>query len=438
MSIFDIFKPSPYIQEIKDEKIVRKKYRYWRIRIFYSMYLGYALFYLSRKSYNFAMPFIIHDLGFTKTQVGIVGSMLTMTYGFSKFITGIMSDKSNPRYFMAIGLIFTGVFNILFGFSSSLIFFIIFAGFNGWFQGFGWPPCAKLLTHWYSHSERGAWWSVWNTSHNVGGATIPVLTAFIATHFGWRYSMYLPGIICILGGIFLINRLRDTPRSLGLPSVEKYKKETLPSNKEKETLKLKDLLYNFVLNNKYIWFLAITSFFIYVIRTSINDWSMLFLIEQKGYSKLVASLGPCLFEVGGFLGSLTAGWSSDILTKGKRGPINFVFTLFLILTLLIFWQLPAIYVIIDYILLTLIGFFVFGPQMLMGIVAAESSHKKAAGTATGFIGVFGYVGATAAGGPLGKIIEKWGWGEGFFTVLVLSGIIALIFFIFLLPAKAKV
>ena len=133
MSIFDIFKPSPYIQEIKDEKIVRKKYRYWRIRIFYSMYLGYALFYLSRKSYNFAMPFIIHDLGFTKTQVGIVGSMLTMTYGFSKFITGIMSDKSNPRYFMAIGLIFTGVFNILFGFSSSLIFFIIFAGFNGWF-----------------------------------------------------------------------------------------------------------------------------------------------------------------------------------------------------------------------------------------------------------------------------------------------------------------
>lgn len=45
-----------------------------------------------------------------------------------------------------------------------------------------------------------------------------------------------------------------------------------------------------------------------------------------------------------------------------------------------------------------IGFFVFGPQMLIGMAAAECSHKEAAGAATGFVGLFAYLGASLAVG----------------------------------------
>ena len=233
MHVLDALRPEPAQKEIENTEEVKAKYKYWRIRIFYSMYIGYALFYFTRKSFTFAMPALITDLGFDKADVGFLGSLLSITYGVSKFLSGVISDKSNLRYFMGLGLILTGVFNIFFGLSSSIIFFAFFLGFNGLFQGWGSPPCAKLLTYWYSQTERGRWWGVWNTSHNIGGAIIPLLCAFAIQAFGWRYAMYLPGIMAIIAGIFLINRLRDSPRQVGLPAIEKFRND-YPDGKKKE------------------------------------------------------------------------------------------------------------------------------------------------------------------------------------------------------------
>jgi len=438
MSVLDIFKPPPHTKEIKDPQVVKKKYTYWRIRTFYSMYIGYAFFYFSRKSFTFAMPALIKELGFDKSQLGMLSSILALTYGASKFFSGIMSDRSNPRYFMAIGLILTGIFNLFFGFSSSLMLFAILWGLNGWFQGWGWPPCAKLLTHWYSQSERGTWWSIWNTSHNVGGAVIPIIAAYLAQTFGWRYAMFGPGIVCIFVGIFLINRLRDTPRTLGLPTIEKYKNDypSAKHDKPRYQLSTKEILFKYVLKNKFIWILTISYFFVYVIRQAVNDWTQLFLVESKGYSYLVA--GSCVFwfEIGGFFGSLVAGWGSDFLFKGRRGPINIIFTTAVLLVVYLMWKIPTNKIFIDSLFVFLIGFFIFGPQMLIGVAAAELSHKKAAGTATGFIGWFAYIGAAMTGGPMGAIIKKHGW-EGYFVILILSAIIALVGLLPLWKVKAN-
>ncbi len=184
MKLFDWFKPAPYKPEMTDAAQVKQRYKYWRLRVFVGMYVGYIFYYFTRKSFTFAMPALMLDLGFSKSDLGILGSILSITYGGSKFLSGILSDRANPRFFMGIGLMLTGVFNICFGLSSSLGFFALFWGVNGWFQGWGWPPCARLLTHWYSQKERGTWWGFWNTSHSVGGALIPLIAAFCAQILG--------------------------------------------------------------------------------------------------------------------------------------------------------------------------------------------------------------------------------------------------------------
>lgn len=427
MSVLDFLKPAPYAQEIQDEDLVKKNYRYWRFRTFYAMYIGYAFFYFTRKSFTFAIPAMQEHLGMDKFHLGLLGTILSITYGASKFLSGILGDKSNPRYFMSIGLILTGVFNLCFGASSLWISFAIFWGLNGWFQGWGWPGCAKLLTHWYSQSERGRWWSAWNTSHNLGGALIPILAAFCIESFGWRFAIYVPGFLCILIGLFLMNRLRDTPQSLGLPPVEKYKNDySMIKTKEKFDLSVKEILWSYVLKNRYIWVLATSYFFIYVVRTALNDWSMLYLKEARGYSTLIS--GSCLFwfEIGGFVGSLAAGWSSDILFKGKRMPVNILFTLGVLLSIFGFRSVTGYVPLVDSLYLFLFGFFIFGPQMLIGIACAELSHKKAAATATGFAGCFAYLGAAAAGGPLGAVMHTWGWDSFFAVMIVCSTIAALL------------
>lgn len=371
------------------------------------------------------MPALQMDLGLGKFELGLLGSILSLTYGASKFLSGILGDKSNPRYFMSIGLILTGLFNLLFGMSSVFWVFALFWGLNGWFQGWGWPGCAKLLTHWYSQSERGRWWSIWNTSHNLGGALIPLLVAACVETFGWRSAMYCPGVICIISGLFVMNRLRDTPQSLGLPPIEKYRddypNQVAKVQGEKE-LSIKEILFNYVLYNKFIWILAFAQFFIYVVRTAVNDWSMLYLIEVKNYSNLEAGVCVCCFEVGGFLGSLVAGWASDIVFNGKRNPINVLFNLGILLVIFFFKTIVFPWPILDGIFLFCFGFFIFGPQMLIGMAAAELSHKKAAATATGFAGCFAYIGAAVAGGPLGAIIKNSGW-DGYITTLIVCSIL---------------
>lgn len=411
MSIFSLFKHPPHKKLIEDPEEVKKQYKHWRIRIFYSMYIGYVFFYVTRKSFTFAMPLMMTELGLSKAELGMLGGLLYITYGISKFVSGVMSDRSNPRYFMGVGLILTGIFNVFFGFSSSMFFLAVFWGLNGWFQGWGWPPCARLLTHWYSQNERGSWWSIWSTSHSLGGAAIPMLIIGLAAlGFGWRAAMYFSGIVSIVMGFFLINRLRDTPQSLGLPCIEHYREESKDTTaKGLKELSSKEILFDHVLKNPAIWLLGFAYFFVYIIRIAVNDWGQLYLLEHKGLT--LAASGICIvsFEIGGFLGTLAAGWISDKVWNGRRGPVNLIFCLVVGMAIASLWFIPAGGYIMGFITMFMIGFFVFGPQMLIGVAAAELSHKKASGTATGFVGWFAYVGAAVALIPLGKLVQDQGW-----------------------------
>ncbi len=395
-----------------------QRYRYWRIHIMVSMYIGYAVFYLTRKNFSYAMPAIITDLGWDKADIGLMGTLFYLTYGISKFISGIVSDRSNPRYFMGLGLIATGIINILFGLSSSIVALSILWVLNAWFQGWGWPACSKLLTTWYSRSERGGWWSVWNTAHNLGGAMIPIIVGYTVLHYGWRYSFFIPGVIAVIVGCLLCWRLRDKPTTMGLPSIGHWRKDYLEIAHENtgKGLSQKQILTRYVLSNKYIWLLGLSYILVYIVRTAINDWGNLYLTEQYGYSLITANSALSLFEIGGFLGSLVAGWGSDKIFSGNRGPMILLFSMGIFLSVAALWLMPIVSFTLQAVCLFTIGFFVFGPQMLIGMAAAECSHKDSVGAATGFVGLFAYMGAALAGYPLAIITQHFHW-TGFFVVI---------------------
>ncbi|MFT6388426.1 MAG: OPA family sugar phosphate sensor protein UhpC-like MFS transporter [Cellvibrionaceae bacterium] len=411
---------------------INKSYQHWRIHILISMYVGYAIFYFTRKSFNYAMPALIEDLGLTKGDIGIIGTVFYLTYGFSKFVSGMASDSSNPRYFMGVGLIATGIINIIFGLSSSLSMFIGLWVLNAFFQGWGWPPCSKLLTTWYSHSERGFWWSIWNTSHNLGGALIPMLVGFVTLYFGWRMGMIVPGVIGIIIGLLLCYRLRDKPQTMGLPSVGVWRNDQAEIAREAigSDLTKVEIIKKYVLGNKFIWLLAASYILVYIVRTAINDWGNLYLTEEKGYGLIKANSALSLFEIGGFIGSLMAGWGSDKFFNGNRGPMNVLFSIGIFVSIIAVWMIPNSTYSVQAACFFAIGFFVFGPQMLIGMSAAEYSHKNAAGAATGFVGLFGYMGAALSGYPLALIMERWGWQGFFIVVAIASGLAGMLLLTF--------
>ena len=402
-----------------------------------SIWLGYAVFYFTRNSYKSIMPKMLEDLGLQLSDVGMLSTIFYIVYGSSRFIGGIMSDKANPRYFMGIGLIITGIINILFGMSSSVAMFALLWGLNAFFQGWGWPPCTKILTTWYSRNERGFWWAMCNTSHNVGGAIIPLLAGYLAVHYGWRYGMVIPGIIGIVAGVLVCVLLRDRPESMGLPKVGEWRKDELEIEQVKKsdnTLSTWTILKKYVLTNKYIWLLALSYVLVYIVRIGVNDWGNLYLVRQHGVDLVVANSAITMLEIGGFIGTIVAGWGSDVLFRGNRVPMNIIFMLGIMFSVGALWLLPLTSYVALGTVFFLIGFFIFGPQMLTGMAAAEVAHKEYAGTATGFVGLFGYMGAALTGLPVAKVIEGYGW-NGFFMVMVAASLLSAILIVPIINPK---
>jgi OPA family glycerol-3-phosphate transporter-like MFS transporter len=82
---------------------------------------------------------------------------------------------------------------------------------------------------------------------------------------------------------------------------------------------------------------------------------------------------------------------------------------------------------IDWIALVMIGFFIYGPIMMIGLHALELVPKKAAGTAAGFTGFFGYAfGSAIAGTGVGWIADHYGWG-GVFVTMIACCVLAMAF-----------
>ena len=151
--MLNFLKPAQPIPRLPKEKI-DSTYKRYRIQVFISIYIGYLTYYFVRSNFSLAKAYLV-DQGFTKLQLGFVASALGIAYGISKFVMGNVSDRSNPRYFLAIGLIASGIVNIFFPLTSSITIMFILMLINGWFQGMGWPPCGRTITHWFSDRERG-------------------------------------------------------------------------------------------------------------------------------------------------------------------------------------------------------------------------------------------------------------------------------------------
>src|SRR5205814_9069396 len=117
-----------------------------------------------------------------------------MQYGVSKFANGFLGDRANARAFMAFGLSASALMNVLFGFNSAVVTLGLIWMANGWFQGMGFPPCARLLTHWFAPRQLASRMSIWNISHSIGGGLIVILCGYLVV-INWRLAFFVPAAI---------------------------------------------------------------------------------------------------------------------------------------------------------------------------------------------------------------------------------------------------
>ena len=450
--MWNFLKPAPH-KDLLPEGKIDSTYKSLRWQVFVGIFIGYAGYYIVRKNFSMAMPFLTDPAGpygFDKGSLSIVLSLNAVAYALSKFLMGSVSDRSNARVFLPLGLalaalsmMFMAVPIELFGVSTTSI--VIMAVLNflvGWFNGMGWPPCGRVMTHWFSVKERGTKMSIWNCAHNVGGALVGPMAVYGAMWFGsWFYGVdsskyfiigtyIFPAAVALFVALLAYVLIRDTPQSCGLPTIEKWRND-YPKNyseKQEEVLTTREIFFKYVLNNKMLWFIAIANAFVYMVRYGCLDWAPTYLKEAQGYDIKEAGWAYFAYEFAAIPGTLVCGWLSDVVFKGRRAITTIIFMALVALFIFLYWQFSDNYMIVTLSLIA-IGFFIYGPVMLIGVQALDLAPKNAAGTSAGLTGFFGYFFGTAilANVVMGYVAESsFGW-DGTFVLLLIACALSIVF-----------
>lgn len=462
----------------------QKKFQYWQWRTIIGTMIGYSIFYLVRKNFSFAIPGLTVEYGITKATFGAILAIASFIYGVSKLINGFLADRLNGRWHLVTGLSVSAFVNLIFGagamicayltgvsngtvFVNALVLlFAILYVINNAFQGCGFPPCNRLITHWVPPQELATKMSIWNTSHSVGAFIAAVLCGYIMGHTGtdmsadpemrarvientrnitegmdpaaaqayvdnallnigaWHWAFWIPAFIAIFGVIFIIVTLRDTPKSVGLPELEGTTTVEVKSEEEKKDFR--QFIIKKVILNPVIWILSLSVFFVYVVRLAVLDWGPSFLQESRGLSPALSAWTVAIFEAFGVVGMIVAGVVSDKLFHGRAQRTCVLCMVGVILFLILFCVLPQdTNPVILMMVLACIGFFLYGPQALIGVIASNQVTRRGASSANGIIGFVAYLSPLVSGLVFGHIADTSGW-ELVFKIMIVVAFIGLL------------
>lgn len=456
MAFLDFMAPPAHKPLLPQEKI-DKEYKWMRLKVFIGIYLGYAAYYLVRKNLSFAGADMI-KLGYLDTSgVGDAMAGLPIAYAVSKFLMGGLSDRSDARKFLTFGLIISALIMIVAGLipypkDSGITTAILFGltCLTGWFSGMGWPPCGRIMSHWFSTNERSFKMSIWNTAHNIGSSGLAWLATIggggliVACGFGvedaWREAFIIPSIAALAVAVICWLFIRDTPESCGLPAIDKYRNDfsgAKAKKGEEDKIPFKTLFVDYVLKNKMLWFIGFANILVYLVRNGISDWLPIYLQEVHGIAKSVSKDLYAYHMLAAIPGTLIAGWLSSRFFQGRCAPVNVICMAVTAVGAFVYWQAGAIaetlgveYISVVVAALIITGFAVYGPVAMISIQAIAVVPKNAAGTAAGFMGLLGYLIGDAFLSKIafGRIVESGanGWDltfVGFFAASVIATVI---------------
>ena len=217
--MISLFKPAPASTRVAHERIDRE-YRRLRWQVFTGIFIGYAAYYLVRKNFALAIPDILKDYPqYSKAQLGWAMTGLSIAYGVSKFLMGSVSDRSNPRWFMPLGLLLSaGVTFRSARFRRSTVA-----------HGDHHPADAQRLVqrhgmaavrqdHGALVQHEGARRDVsrWNVAHNVGGGLVAKLALVgVMLFHDWGAKFYFNAAVAALVAVVVLSCCATRRRAAG-------------------------------------------------------------------------------------------------------------------------------------------------------------------------------------------------------------------------------
>lgn len=399
MGLYTFYRISKPSQTKVSDQDVHSRYRSLRNRTFWGITAAYSLFYLCRLSMGVVKKPLIDEGVFSASQLGVIASAFYFVYAIGKFMNGFIADYCNARRFMATGLMISSVINLLMGVIGfadgyanipawlTYVIFILLWGINGWALSMGSPSGIVSLSRWFPQSRRGTFYSIFCSTPYIGEALSMAVTGSVVAAWGWEYGFLISAIGGFVGIGIILSSVSDTPQSKGLPSVQEISGEPV---RKVDKMHTKDI-QKMVLRNPAIWVIAVSCALINLTKYGLMEWGVLYLQGARGYSLESASWIIGFSAVFAILGTVGAGWLSDVVFKGNRVRPALISGVVSLIALAFFLFMDGGKVMMA----LLVSLFSLAVGVLYcvisGLMAIDIVPRKATGAALGVVGISSYM-----------------------------------------------
>lgn len=361
--------------------------------VVWTLCLTYGAFYFCRTNLSTAAPGLKSlvsegGLGLSGNEVGWILASLKIAYGLGQLLNGQLSERIPPRVMLAIGMFGSAALNVLFGLGTGFFFLLFVWATNGFCQSLGWTPCVRVAANWVPVARRGNAIGIMGTGYQITLGLTYVIAGQAADLLGWRGALYVPAALLALAGVFMLVCLREKPASDAAMSHPDRKQVALA-----ERTSFSDGLY-WTLYNPTLWLLGLSLGLLNACRYGFLDWGVTHLMETRDVRVGKAGLQFFVIAIGATAGSYLAGWATDRFFGSRRAPVICILMVVLgVLSLVYDWTVHQS-VTGTMLLLVVIGFCIYGPQVLLvGTAPADLAHRGTSAAAAGFVNFMGYMGA---------------------------------------------
>ncbi|KAK9274755.1 hypothetical protein L1049_022007 [Liquidambar formosana] len=390
------------------------------------------------------------------SKLGEIDVAFLACYAMGMYVAGHLGDTLDLRLFLSAGMIGSGIFVGLFGMGyfwnvHDFWFYLVMQMVAGLFQATGWPSVVAVIGNWFGKRKRGLIMGIWNAHTSVGNISGSLLAASVLD-YGWGWSFIVPGAFIVLGGIVVYLFLAAYPEDVGFPCPHGFEAsvETRPSDEEAQVRKgdLVEGTTNTVprygsASRRSVGLIqaclipgvipfSLCLFFSKLVAYTFLYWLPFYLSQTEigGEYMSVKSAGnlSTMFDVGGIVGGILAGYISDKLNARAITAASFMYAA--IPSMLLYRSYGSVSKTLNIVLMMIAGLFINGPYALittavsadLGTHSSLRGDSRALATVTAIIDGTGSVGA-ALGPLLTGFISTRGW-DAVFVMLMAGALVA--------------
>lgn len=355
--------------------------------------ISYLAVYIVRNMLGTVTPQMIESGSFSTEQIGTLSSIYFITYACGQLINGIIGDKIKAKYMIGFGLIFAGIFNLIFSFTykTPTVAFVAYAAM-GFFLSMIYGPMTRLVAEnvelvYATRCSIGYMFSSF-----LGSPMAGILAMFLS----WQRVFNVGSVMLLIMGTVALTVFTNFEKR-GLISQKPRKKPEGKAGGIKLLIRRQIIKFTFV------------SILTGVVRTTVVFWMPTYFTQRLGFS---SELAAGIFTVTTLVISMNAFISITVYEKLKR---NMDLTLLVgfssasvFFTLVFLVKFPIINVVC---LVFAIMSSNCAASMLFSRYCPSLADTGMVSTATGFLDFVSYMSASASSTLFANSVNTIGWNN---------------------------